>query len=61
MKEVWIYWQTTNEQIRWKICRRFGIYYEITVNGETRANIRDEDFPLLEETAKRGFIQIRRK
>lgn len=61
MKEVVIYWLTKDQPTRWKICRRFGIYYEVTVNGETRAEIRDEDMELLREVERRGFLRIRNK
>lgn len=33
----------------------------MTVNGETVADIKDEDMELLRETEKIGFIQIRHK
>ena len=42
-----------------KIRQRFGITAGTTVNGETPAEIEDEDLPLLEETARRGYISIR--
>ena len=43
----------------WKIREKFGITAGTTINGETPAEIKDEDLPLLEETARRGFISIR--
>ncbi len=56
-----IYWSTKDESIRARIRKRFGIPWEVTVNGETKADIRDEDMELLRETERRGFIQIRFK
>lgn len=56
-----IYWSTKDESIRARIRNRFGIPWEVTVNGETKADIRDEDMDLLRETERRGFIQIRFK
>lgn len=32
----------------------------MTVNGETGGEINDEDFPLLKECEKMGYIQIRK-
>lgn len=56
-----IYRSTKDESIRALIRKRFGIPWEVTVNGETKADIRDEDMDLLRETERRGFIQIRFK
>ena len=61
MVKLTIYWVTKNREAISKIRERFGIPKGMTVNGETNAEIKDEDMPLLEETAKRGFIQIRYK
>lgn len=59
MKKVVIYWATRDYCIIGRIRRRFGITAGTTVNGETPAEIKEEDFPLLEETARRGLVQIR--
>ncbi|WP_443689166.1 hypothetical protein [Paraprevotella xylaniphila] len=56
-----IYWSTKDESIRSRIRKRFGIPCGMTVNKETKADIRDEDMELLRETERRGFIQIRFK
>lgn len=56
-----IYWTKKGRACRREICGRFGIEYYMTVNGETRADIRDGDMELLRETARRGFIEIRNK
>lgn len=56
-----IYWHVKDGPARWKICRRFGIHYHVTVNGETQADIREEDLGLLRETARRGYFDIRFK
>ena len=46
-----------------KIENRFGFPHCVTVNGETcqPVEVRDEDWELLRETARRGYIQIRQK
>lgn len=59
MRKVTVYWRTRDRGDVAKIREYFGITAGTTVNGETPAVIRDEDYPILEETARRGFIQIR--
>ena len=60
MKQVTIYWPpTTSKELENRIRERFGITAGTTVNGETPAEIKDEDYSLLEETANRGFISLR--
>lgn len=61
MRKVTIYWPSsiTQSDVR-KIRQRFGITAGTTINGETPAEIKDEDYALLQETARRGFIQIRK-
>lgn len=56
-----VYWcsRTTREEIK-KIRERFGITAGTTINGESPADIADADLPLLRETEKRGYIQIRK-
>ena len=61
MRKLTIYWVTNDREARNAIRARFGVPPYTTVNGETDAEIRDEDMALLEETARRGFIQIRYK
>ncbi|MBR1526877.1 MAG: hypothetical protein IJ640_09515 [Prevotella sp.] len=61
MVKLTIYWATNDKEVNRKIRERFNIPYWMTVNGETDAEIKEEDMPLLEETARRGFIQIRYK
>ena len=61
MVRLTIYWLTDNRSDRQKIRDYFGMPKGTTVNGETEADIREEDLPMLEETARRGFIQIRNK
>ena len=60
--EVYIYYNCTYEEIE-KINKRFGFPHCVTVNGETckPVEVKPEDWALLEETARRGYIQIRRK
>lgn len=61
MRQLTIYWRTNDKAVISKIRKKFGISTGITVNGETPAEIKEEDMPLLEETERRGFIQIRYK
>ena len=60
MHEVNIYFSCSWEDIR-KIQQRFNIPNGITVNGVTcnKVKIADEDWELLKETERRGYIQIR--
>lgn len=62
MKKV-IYWLPLGliPENKEKIVKRFGLG-GMSLNGETLTdNIKPEDWPLLEETAKRGFFTIRMK
>jgi rRNA-processing protein FCF1 len=61
MVKLTVYWVTKDPEIKKRIRDRFGIPFGMTVNGETNASIKEEDMPLLEETARRNFIQIRFK
>ncbi|MCD8386255.1 MAG: hypothetical protein LUD17_05115 [Bacteroidales bacterium] len=62
MKEqLVIYWLTNDRAVIDRIRSRFSIKGGITVNGETPVRIKAEDMPVLEETERRGFIQLRRK
>ncbi len=61
MTRLTVCWKTRDEAVRARICERFGIPRHVTVNHETRAEIRDEDMPLLRETARMGFVEIRFK
>ena len=56
--EVYIYYNCTYEEIE-KINKRFGFPHCVTVNGETcePVEVRAEDWELLRETERRGFIQ----
>lgn len=54
-----IYWATGDRQAQAAIRKRFGITAGTTVNGESPADVREEDMPMLEETAGRGFIRLR--
>ncbi|MCQ2257859.1 MAG: hypothetical protein MJZ41_07700 [Bacteroidaceae bacterium] len=58
-RKVTIYWRTTNRSIIKKIRDKFGIPNGMTVCGETDADINVADFPLLELTAEKGYIDIR--
>lgn len=56
-----IYWATKDAQSLQRIREKFNLSSYRSVNGETPVEIREEDLPLLRETEKRGFIQIRNK
>ncbi|WP_071146824.1 hypothetical protein [Bacteroides ihuae] len=56
-----IYWVTKDVGNIQRIREKFNLSADTTLNGETPAEIREEDIPLLRETEKRGFIQIRNK
>lgn len=60
MKRVTIYFCCDWESI-YKIEERFGIPNCVTVNGMTchPVEINDEDWELLKETERRGYIKIR--
>lgn len=58
---VTIYWVTRLPDLVRRIREKFNIPFYTSVNYETECEIRDEDLPLLQETARRGFIQIRIK
>lgn len=59
--KVTIYWKTKSAECIKRIRERFNIPHGITINGETVANIREEDIEVLRETESKGFIQIRNK
>jgi len=57
-----IYFATSNMGTINRIREKFGMpMVGMTINGEQVADIKDEDFPLLRETERLGFIQIRNK
>ena len=56
-----IFWTEKGLPLRDKICEYFNIPKTMTVNGETLADINDTMLEKLQETEKRGFIQIRNK
>ena len=63
MKRV-IYWLPLGlvPENKEKIIKRFGLKGGMNINGETSAdNVKPDDIPLLEETAKRGFFVVRNK
>lgn len=59
--KVHIYFATSDWEVIRKIQERFDLPKGVTVNGVTcePCIIKDEDWELLLETEKRGFIQIR--
>lgn len=58
---ITVYWVTRNPDVIVRIRKKFNIPSYTFVNYETECEIKDEDFSLLEETERRGFIQIRNK
>ena len=62
MRKVTVYYNCDWVDIK-AIEERFGFPHCVTVNGETchPVEVRDEDWDLLLETQRRGFIQIRKK
>jgi len=58
----YIYWQDSSPSVIRRIKEKFHIPKGISVNGETLLpDGFDINDPLLQETARRGFIQIRIK
>lgn len=57
-----IYFVTNHPETIRRIRAKFGMpQIGMTVNGEQVVDIKDEDLPLLRETERLGFIQIRNK
>lgn len=60
--KVTIYWENKSTSvIRKRIRDRFGIPHYMSVNGETQAEISEENMSDLIELVKRGFISLRNK
>jgi hypothetical protein len=62
MRKAYIYFDCSWGDIH-KIQERFGLPKGVTVNGETceLCTIKDEDWELLKETERRGYIKIRQR
>ena len=57
-----VYFATNNPATIRRIRERFDMpMVGMTVNGELKCDIKDEDLPLLKEVEKIGFIRIRNK
>lgn len=57
-----IYFAINHPETISRIRAKFGMPQTgMSVNGEQVADIKDEDFPLLQEVEKLGYIQIRNK
>lgn len=61
MVSLTIHWTTNDRNVIAKIRQRFGITKGMTVNWKTDTEVKEEDIPLLEETARRGFIRLQYK
>ena len=60
-EKLLVNWVTMDESAIAAIRKRFNIPRYTTLNGFSPAEISDEDMPVLEETARRGFIRIMHK
>ena len=62
MHKVKLYYDCSWEDVA-RIKQRFGITCGTTINGETcePVEIKDEDWNVLLETQRRGYIQIRKE
>lgn len=58
---VVVYYRTGDVSVIRKIRERFGFPKCMTVNGEWPVVVNGDDWELLKETEKRGFIDIRNK
>lgn len=60
MKRVILYYRCSWADIR-RIKERFGITAGVSINGETctPVDIKDEDWEVLKECERRGYINIR--
>ena len=56
-----VYYKINDLSIIRKIQERFGFPKCMTVNGEWQVMVEGEDWALIQETEKRGFIEIRNK
>ncbi len=56
-----VYYKINDLSIIRKIQERFGFPKCMTVNGEWQVIVEGKDWPLLQETEERGFIEIRNK
>lgn len=59
--KITICWKTRDPDKIARIRRRFGLSDYISVNGETPAEIKEDDLPDLRLTEKLKYIQIRIK
>lgn len=60
--KVTIYWEKkSTPNIRKKIRDRLNIPFYMSINGETQADIKDEDIPDLMKLVDKGFIRLRNK
>ncbi|WP_300700941.1 hypothetical protein [Bacteroides sp.] len=59
--KVTVYWTTKKPDMIARIRKRFNLSDGMTVNGETTADIKEEDLPDLRLAEKLKYIQIRIK
>ncbi len=60
-KGITIYFVTNDRETIERIREYFNILGGMSVNGEVYAEIEEDKWPMLVETAQRGFIQLRNK
>jgi hypothetical protein len=53
-------WIARDKKVIERIRQRFNIPHYTTVNGYSPIEVSEEDMPVLEETARRGFITLNR-
>ena len=62
VRRVTVYFATRSPEIIKKIRERFGMpMVGMTVNGELKCEIKEEDWELLKATERMGYIKIRNK
>jgi hypothetical protein len=58
--QVRVYFKTRIYADIRKIIERFNLQPGVSVNYETHGDVKESDIWLLEETARRGYIEIRK-
>nr|DAJ47747.1 MAG TPA: hypothetical protein [Caudoviricetes sp.] len=58
---VTIYWSTKDRAVINEIMKEMNLPDHMTINRETTADLKKEDYPLLDEYVKKKLIQIRKR